>query len=191
MSKNGLSQREIIRLAAEAGAKAALEAFEKEKNRAVKGRYDRRLRNTKLLLRNYRTLKAHCQNAIFERSEIIVDTMNVNAIDILDSIDDLWSSEEIYIESIKRTTERTAIILAHIDEMMKIFEILCHQSNAEEDMRRYRIIHNMYITDVSMSVDEIALDEQIHPRTVYKDIDIACERLSALLFGIDGLKKAL
>lgn len=72
-NKKSLSQREIIRLAAEAGAQAALEAFEKERNKAVKGRYDRRLHNTKLLLRNYRTLKAHCENAIFERSKAVVD----------------------------------------------------------------------------------------------------------------------
>ena len=48
MSKKGLSQREIIKIAADAGAKAALEAFEKEKSKVVKNRYDRRLRNTKL-----------------------------------------------------------------------------------------------------------------------------------------------
>lgn len=189
MSKQGLSQREIIRLAAEAGAKTALETFEKEKSRAIKSRYDRRLRNTKLLLRNYRTLKAHCENAIYERVEIITDP--INAIDILDSIDDLWSSEALYIESIKRTTERTAIILSHIDEMVKIFEILCHESNTIEDARRYRIIRLMYIADIPSTVEDIARDEAIHPRTVYKDIDIACERLSALLFGIDGLRKAL
>lgn len=189
MSNKYLSQREIIRLAAEAGAKAALEAFEKEKSKIIKGRHDRRLRNTKLLLRNYRTLKAHCENAIFERSEIIVD--NMNALDILDSLDDFLSSETLYIESIKRTNERTAIILTHIDEMMKIFEILCYQSSVSEDQRRYRAINSLYIREPAKTVEEIVEDEFVDQRTIYRDINIACEKLSALLFGVDGLQRAL
>ena len=115
----------------------------------------------------------------------------MNAIDILDSIDDLWSSEDIYIESIKRTTERTAIILAHIDEMMKIFEILCHQSGRLEGARRYRVVKALYIQEPPRTAEEIAEDEFINPRTVYKDVDASCETLSALFFGIDGLKRAL
>lgn len=188
MSKNTLSQREIIRMAAETGAKAALEAFEKEKNKAIKGRYDRRLRNTKLLLRNYRMLKSHCESAIFERACIVGE--NMNAIDILDSAEDL-SDEALYVESIKRTTERTVIILAHIDEMMRIFEILCHQSEQPEDLRRYRVVWNMYLREQRMSAKEIAEVEIMDVRTVYRDIDIACERLSGLFFGIDGLERTL
>ena len=189
MNKQTLSQREIIRIAADAGAKAALEAFEKEKTKAVQGRYDRRLRNTKLLLRNYRTLKSHCENAIFERSEIIVE--NMSAIDILDSIDDYLPDETLYVESIKRTNERTAIIIAHIDEMMKIFEILCHQSGRLEDARRYRVVKALYIDEQELTAEEVAEDEFVEPRTVYRDINAACEKLTALFFGIDGLQKAL
>jgi len=189
MSKNALSQREIIRIAADVGAKAALEKIEKEKNKASKGRYDRRLRNTKLLLRNYRTLKSHCENAIFERAGIVAE--NMNAIDILDSIDEYLFNETFYVESIKRTTERTAIILAHIDEMMRIFEILCHQSGRLEDARRYRVVKALYIDEQGLIAEEIAENEKINVRTVYKDIDIASERLTALFFGIDGLQRAL
>lgn len=189
MSKNTLSQREIIRMAAETGAKAALEAFEKEKNKAIKGRYDRRLRNTKLLLRNYRMLKSHCESAIFERACIVGE--NMNAIDILDSLDDFLPNETLYVESIKRTTERTAIILAHIDEMMRVFEFLCHQSGRLEDERRCRVIKALYIEGPEKSVEEVATDEFVDQRTVYRDANTACEKLSALFFGIDGLQRAL
>ncbi len=189
-NKKTLSQREIIRIAAEAGAQAALETFKKQKDKAVKGRHDRRLRNTKLLLRNYRTLKSHCESAICERKDIIAETVRMNAIDILDSAEDL-SDEALYVESIKRTTERTVIILAHIDEMMRIFEILCHQSEQPEDLRRYRVVWNMYLREQRMSAKEIAEVEIMDVRTVYRDIDIACERLSGLFFGIDGLERTL
>lgn len=189
MSKNALSQREIIRIAADAGAKAALEAFEKEKNKAVKGRHDRRLRNTKLLLRNYRTLKSHCENAIYERACIVGE--NMSAIDILDFLDDFLPDESLYVESIKRTTERTAIILAHIDEMMRVFEFLCHQSGRLEDERRYRVIKALYIEESDKAVEEVAADEFVDQRTIYRDVNISCEKLSALLFGADESKRAL
>lgn len=126
---------------------------------------------------------------IFERSEVVVDTINMNAIDILDSIAELWPNKALYIESIKRTTERTAIISCHIDEMMKIFEILCHQSDVAGDARRYRVVKALYFRELGRSVEEIAEDEFVDRRTIYRYINIACERLSALFFGIDRLQR--
>ena len=32
--------------------------------------------------------------------------------------------------------------------------------------------------------------QEVCKRTVYKDVDAACATLSALIFGIDGIKKA-
>lgn len=129
--------------------------------------------NTKLLPKNYRTPKAHCESAISERQQII--DVHENEIDILDSL------ETVYIHSIKRTTECTHIILAHMDEMMRILEISCHQSRQPEDARRYWVIQKTYLQDKELTVEEIAEDEMVAARTAYRDIDIACEKLSALL----------
>lgn len=63
MSEEKLNQQEIVKLAAEAGAKAAMETLEKERQRDRREMADRRLRNTKLLLRNYRVFCAHVDNA--------------------------------------------------------------------------------------------------------------------------------
>jgi hypothetical protein len=35
----------------------------------------------------------------------------------------------------------------------------------------------------------LAQAEGVVERTIYKDIDIACERIAALMFGVDGLKR--
>lgn len=64
-----MNTNEIVKLAAEAGAKAAMETLEKERQRDRKEVADRRLRNTKLLLRNYRVFQAHVANAVFEVEE--------------------------------------------------------------------------------------------------------------------------
>lgn len=69
MSEAKLTDEQIAlvsRLAAEAGAKAALETLEKERQRESREMSDRRLRNTKLLLRNYRVIKEHADNAVYE-----------------------------------------------------------------------------------------------------------------------------
>ena len=186
MAKNisiSKSQTEIIRIAAEAGAKAALETLEKEKKKTLAERHDRRLRNTKLLLRNYRMFKEHISSAVFESTQIIKES----AVDILSL---MWESNdtELFVESIKKSVERTKIIFTHINTMLDLYETYCMKSPKEEDWRRWRVTKSMYIDDDIMTADEIAKRENIDKRTVYRDIDVAVERLSALIFGIDGLK---
>jgi hypothetical protein len=35
----------------------------------------------------------------------------------------------------------------------------------------------------------LAKDEGVVTRTIYNDVDVACERIAALMFGIDGIKR--
>lgn len=171
----------LVRLAAAEGAKAAMEAIEKEKQKERKSRHDRRLRNTKLLLRNFRMFKEHCRNAVFDASQL-----DENAIDILDL---MWnrSGADNFVESIKKSVQRTAIIMQHITDMLGLYEAYCIKSAKAEDARRYRVIEALYIADAPLTAQQIAEREGIDLRTVYKDIDAAAEKLSALIFGIDGL----
>lgn len=171
----------LVRLAAAEGAKAALATIEKEKQKERKSRHDRRLRNTKLLLRNFRMFKEHCRNAVFEASQL-----DENAVDILDM---MWnrSGSDSFVESIKKSVQRTAIIMQHITEMLALYEVYCCKSPKAEDARRYRVIDALYIADDPLTAQQIAEREGIDLRTVYKDIDAAAEKLSALIFGIDGL----
>lgn len=176
----------IIKLAAEAGAKAALEAFEREKKRAQKFQRDRRLHNTKLLLRNYRMFHKHIDEAVFEESQLFENVIS-SALDILYGFDQ-EDDDDLYVESIQRSQTRTRIIMQHIDHMLALYRTYCQQSKNKEDLRRYSVIEALYISEPAKSVEEIAVQEHINARTVYKDIDAACVTLSALIFGIDGLK---
>lgn len=166
----------------EVGIKAAMDYLAEEKEKARKSRYDRRLHNTRLLMKNYRLFKKHAEGAIFNAKQV-----KESAIDILDGLDDTMLSDNAYVEGIKKSQQRTIVILHHIDEMLRFYKISCEQSGKPEDLRRFRVITAMYIDEPKMTAQQIAEKENIETRTVYKDITNAIKPISALIFGIDGL----
>lgn len=175
--------REFYENAAAIGAKAALKIFEQERKKEKGKRANRRLRNTKLLLRNYHMLKEHSENSVFGRTQ-----MEESALDILESMMSIYDNEVI-IESIKRSATRTAVIVSHIETMFGLYETYCDKApNRDVEMRRYEVVWDMYMAEQTLSAKEIAKKQNISSRNVYEDIRIATERLSALIFGVDGLK---
>lgn len=176
--------KEICERAAAIGAREALKIFEQERKKAYSGRADRRLRNTKLLLRNYHMLKEHAENSVFGRTQ-----MEESALDILESMMSLYDNEVI-IESIKRSATRTSIIVSHIETMFGLYRSYCeHTTTREIDMRRYEVAWDMYMADETLSVKELAKKYHISKDSVYSDLRMATERLTALIFGVDGLKE--
>lgn len=185
-----LGMRIGLELGAEAGAKAGAEAaakaVEEERKKIKKQQYDRRLHNTKLLLRHYRTLNEHYKHAVFdvrkaeEESESFADIMQAMNADIAD--------DALYIESIKQSCMRTKIIMAHVNKMLECYQIMCQRSERKDDKRHWRILYGLYIADVAMPAGELAKQENIDKRTVYRDIDICTSDLTALLFGVGGIE---
>lgn len=174
--------QELNEKAATAGAREALKIYEKEKKKDFSKRADRRLRNTKLLLRNYHMLKEHAENSVFGRTQ-----MEESALDILESMMSMYDNEVI-IDSIKRSATRTAVIVSHIETMFGFYEIYCDRSPKRGiEMRRYETLWDMYMADETLSVQEIAEKRNISRDTVYSDLKIAMDSLSALIFGVDGL----
>lgn len=168
--------------AAQIGAKAALERLEEEKKKIYSKAIDRRLHNTKLLLRNYRMLKENVQNSIFGRSQ-----MKESAADILCSMMNMYD-DEVIVDAIKRTATRTAIIVTHIDTMIDLYQVYCDKSPNDLERRRYEVLYDMYMAEEIMPAKEIAKKQKMSKENVYSDIKIAIERLSALIFGVDGLQ---
>lgn len=174
--------KDIYEKAAAIGAKEAVKAFEQERKKEQGQRADRRLRNTKLLLRNYHMLKEHAENSVFGRTQ-----MEESAADILESMMTIYNNDVI-IESIKRSATRTAVIVSHIETMFGLYAAYCDKSqNREIDMRRYEVIWDMYMAEDTLSVKEIAEKQNLSKDSVYADLRIATERLTALIFGVDGL----
>jgi len=171
---------EILKAAAEIAAKTALETYTKEKDKDRKKRLDRRLRDTKRLMKSYREIKVHAGDAIASLSEIADEDYEFfkNLMEGEDNID---------VSAIVRTKARSAIMLTHIDAMLQAYEVISHNSKKPEDQRRFRVLEAMYLKGEPVSAAEIAEIEQIDTRTVYKDINAACEKMGALLFGINWL----
>lgn len=157
--------------------------------------FDKRLYNTKLLLEHYRLFKEHAENAVFELTRL--DEAELTAIEIMDS---MWQSAgpgrgEIAIESIAKSALRTEIVIRHIDEMLGIYEAYCYRSGKPENERRWDIINTMYIKPLQGNktktelYEELAQKHFISDRQVKYDINMALEQITALLFGIDGVRR--
>lgn len=83
----------MIQQAALAGAQVASDAMMVGQRKSEKEKIDRRLHNTDLLLRNYRTLKASYENAVYkskegEVTEVLEDIMTMKD-DILSGDSDI------------------------------------------------------------------------------------------------------
>ena len=175
--------KDIYEQAATIGAKEALKTFEQERKKEYGQRADRRLRNTKLLLRNYHMLKEHAEHSVFGRTQ-----MEESALDILDSMMSMYDNEVI-IERIKRSATRTAVIVSHIETMFMLYRSYCDSSvNRDINLRRYEVVWDLYMAEEVLSVKEIARKQHISTDSVYSDRKIALELLTSLIFGVDGLK---
>lgn len=172
----------IYERAAAIGAKEALKVFEQRQQKEYDGRADRRLRNTKLLLRNYHMLKEHAEKSVFGRTQ-----MEESALDILESMMSMYDNE-IIIESIKRSATRTAVIVSHIETMFDLYAVYCDKAvNKYIEKRRYEVLWDLYMAEDILSVKEVAKKQHVSKDTVYTDIKMAIEKLTALIFGVDGL----
>lgn len=158
-------------------ARTTIEYLEEERKKQEKIKHDRRLRNIKLLLRNYRSFKLHCEATKIDLKEL----------DEYLEMDE-FAEDELAIESIKRSKKRTLAMVKFIDRMMGIYKFMSEQSGKEEDRRIYQSVYFLYICDIKYSAKDIAERHNTDPRTVYKDVEKACKTLSSLIFGVDSLK---
>ena len=127
-------------------------------------------------------LREHAERSVFGRTQ-----MKESALDILESMMSIYS-DEVIIQSIKNSATRTAIIVSHIKTMFELYYSYCERSNNREiDLRRYNVVWDMYMAEETLSAKEIAEKQNVSKDTVYSDLKVATERLTALIFGVDGL----
>lgn len=165
-----VKRSELIEEVTQLATLKAIEAFEQSKEQEKKKEKDRRLRNTKLLLRNYLTFQKYVEGAASTAEENKTP------------IQRLILNEQDLVASIRATTERTIVMIRHLDNALEALAYICTQ----EDSKHYDILRKRYLEGVSIA--EIAKEHDMNDRTVYKLIDTAAERLSVLLFGVYGLK---
>ncbi|MBD2861615.1 hypothetical protein [Paenibacillus oceani] len=170
-------QMEVITQAAVA---AMNEYMEKKELQRKKQERDRRLRNTKLLLKHYRSFVAHAETLLARPDDGEWDN----------TLDDL-REQEYAVSAVKRSRERTATMVRFMRDMMGVYRAMCERSPQPEDLRRYRMVEALYIAEEVTTVEQLAEQHAIDTSTVYKDVNNACKVLSVLMFGVDGIRLEL
>lgn len=170
------------------GIQKGLKQYDNMQKNKTKFRYDKRLRNTRLLLKNYRSFVEHCDNAKYLvenpiKKEIEKDNLKVQLFDDFYNLQD----DAYIVASILKSKEKTRIILDHINLCLDFFQEKAIKTNNQEMIRRYNVISDLYINETPMTYEEIAEIEHISQKTVNRDRKKAIEELSVLIFGIDGL----
>lgn len=168
----------------EVGAKAVAKSIEDERRKARSERFRRMYADTKLLMQHYRSLNSYYANAVWDDEDDDMDEF----LDVMELMNSKYS-KTVVVESIRKSTEKTRIIMRHVNKMLGIYEKMCKESTRPDDRRHWRVLKAMYLDPDPVSADEVAEMVGVHTRTVYKDIDAAVDDLTVLLFGIDGIEK--
>lgn len=145
-----------------------LDAEQKKRQKQEK---DWRLRNTKLLLENYRRLREHCDD-IDQQLEEYEHTIFV--------------LEELTLESLMKYKIKTAKMMRHFDRMLNHFRT-DSLNGTEEEQRRYKIIYHRYLSAERISIPKLCEAFGVEQGTVYRDTNIAINNISILLFGLVSL----
>ncbi len=177
---------EITELSSEKAAKVALERIEQERERDRKETADRRLRNIKLLLKNYKLLRSHAENAVYDGQ---LDAELEDSLEFLEELMMPGKYGTLTVQSIKRSAKRTEIMVSHTETMLTEYQKFCYRRGREVDLRRWRVIEGLYITEPPKSRQEIATEEFHGEETaIDKDVTAACKIISVLIFGMDGME---
>ncbi|WP_313627470.1 hypothetical protein [Enterococcus italicus] len=142
--------------------------LEKDKK---KEREDWKLRNTNLLLKNYRMLKKHCEGIIPTLSQFE---------------ETIFDPDELNLETLMKYKARTKEMIDYFDIMFSSYNQYCHNQGTSAE-RRFDVINKIYVTNPSFSKSQMAGIYDVDDRTIQRDIKRAGQELSVFLFGIDSL----
>ena len=179
--KESISYDEAVKV----GVREGIKYIKEQEYYKTKKRYDRRLRNTRLLLKNYRGLTVHIRMTSSSADKVKQE----NAIDVLDDIESI-DDEEQYIQAISRTKIRTSIMIEHINKVLNYYKLIC--KSEESNKRKYKILEILFINktadDIVPTYEDAAEQLEISVSTVNREVRDAIQDLSILLFGVDGIK---
>lgn len=167
------------------GIQIAVKQIIDSKEECAKARYDRKIRNTNLLLKNYKRFKEHIKNTVCTEEELETATVT----DILDSLYNLEDDEKddiTIVQGILKSKKRTEIILKHIDKIINFYMYDAESTNDIELKRRADVIYKLYIE--GKNLEEITDELHISISTAKRDRKRATNEIAILMFGIDGIR---
>lgn len=135
---------------------------------------DRRLHNTKLLMKNYNSLKEHI-NGDSEQIKIKYESLNEE--------EPYLKVEFMWLESIARSKARTIKILKYIDDNLEYLEA---KYKLKKEYEKYKAFELFYIKEKTN--EQIQEELNCSKNMPKRWSDIVIKELSVLLWGIDALK---
>lgn len=128
-------------------------------------------RNTELLMKNYRVLKQHSDNAIYSLNQVVEDLEPL-------------TFEKLYISAILKSKIRTTIMVQHIDMALELL-----QGNAisqgKQELNKYNVLLSIFVLDKTF--EDLAEEYNCSALTVRRWKNDMLKCLGLLLFGVDGL----
>lgn len=195
MEKFEISEKEskllgiIEKLVAEGvsrGIKQGLDQARNEEKLKDKITYDIKLKNTRLLLKNYRRFVSFCEQATVSEKELESATVE----EILDKLYCTAYDEVTIVQSILASKKRTEIIMTHIKKIINFYIFDAESSKNDEKRRRAHILNDLYIKGKKQPrMSEISKKYHISERQINRDKKTAIEEIAIFMFGIDGIRK--
>ncbi|MCP8851767.1 hypothetical protein [Latilactobacillus sakei] len=168
----GIDIKDLTTEALSVITKEVLKQDAKHKKITKKREHDRRLRNTNLLLSNYRKLKLHIKT-----NSPIDATLSY----------EVGNGEIIQLDSIAKYHEKSRMMLRYLDAILAGYKVQC-ESGGEAEYRRYQVLNKYYLSTPHLSIPEIALFYNCDKATISRAKANAINDISVLLYGFDALQ---
>lgn len=168
------------------GVKKGIEQAKNEERLKEKITYDIKIKNTRLLFKNYRNFVKACKQATFTEKDLESATVE----EILDKLYCTAYDEVTIVQGILASKKRTEIIMTHIKKIINFYIFDADSSKNDEKRRRAHILEDLYIKgkkQPAMSV--LANRYHVSERQVHRDKNVAIEEIAIFMFGIDGIRK--
>ncbi|MEG2291780.1 MAG: hypothetical protein RR936_06825 [Carnobacterium sp.] len=161
-----------MKFISEVAAAEAIKAVELEHKKKKKVKKDWRLRNTKLLLANYRILLEHCQGII----PMLEDYEDV-----------IFNPEDLNLSSLMKSKAKTKRMVDYFEAMIERYESFCNKQGVASK-QRFTIIKGIYLQEKKMTLEDLAELYNKDVRTIQRYQQKAIKELSIVLFGVDSLE---
>lgn len=177
---------QLINSAVEKGIEKGIERARNEERLREKITYDTRIKNTRLLLKNYRNFVKACKQATFTEKELETATVE----EVLDKLFCQSYDEVTVVQSILTSKKRTEIILTHIERIINFYIFEAEQSKNDEKIRKAHILNDLYVEGkYKPKINAMSEKYHISERQIRRDANSAIEEIAVLMFGIDGIRK--
>jgi len=184
MSNKDILPEEVLNMVAQIASQAAIDFYRQEVAKEKKNKKKQRINDTKRQLSAYRRIKSQLEDETVFTEEEKAEYRWEFVKDLMGNSKDFTSKSERIIKEEEKTRQENLYAIYRIENAMKLYKEECEKSPYEEDIRRYREVEALHISDTPMTVQELAEKENVSEKTVYRDLGIAYGIIAIYLYGI-------